>query len=98
MHAVVNHLPMKPDADWADIAAKFGKFAAETKKAFPKLKTAVVMRASDTEGIFMGVYEDRETAEHVSANVAGPWFAENIRKYLAGPANRSSGPVIAGLA
>ena len=38
----------------------------------------------------------RATAEHVSANVAAPWFAENIRPYLAGPAQRSVGEVIAG--
>lgn len=64
--------------------------------AFPKLKTAVLTKAGDTEAIFTGVYDDRATAEHVSSDVAAPWFAENIRPYLAGPANRSAGEVIAG--
>jgi hypothetical protein len=96
MYAVINHLPVRPDADWSAIAAKFAAFADSTGKAYPKLKTAVLTRVSDTEMIFSGVYEDRATAEHVSANVAAPWFAENIRQYLAGPANRSAGEVIAG--
>jgi hypothetical protein len=96
MYAVVNHLPIKPGADWADIAAKFARFAADTGKAFPKLKTAVLTKASDTEVIFTGLYDDQATAEHVSSNIAAPWFAENIRPYLAGPANRSAGEVIAG--
>jgi hypothetical protein len=96
MYAVVNHLPIKPSADWADIATKFAKFAEDTGKAFPKLKAAVLTKASDTEAIFTGVYDDRATAEHVSSNIAAPWFAENIRPYLAGPANRSAGEVIAG--
>lgn len=98
MYAVVNHLPIKLDADWQDIAAKFSAFAAATGKAFPQLKTAVLLRASDTEAIFMGVYLDKETMEHVSSNVAAPWFAENIRPYLAGPAMRSAGKVVSGFA
>jgi hypothetical protein len=97
MHAVVNHLPIRPDADWDAIAAKFSAFAESTARSFPQLKTAVLTRAGESEAIFIGVYADRETAEHVSSQVAAPWFAENIRQYLAGPANRSSGPVIAGL-
>lgn len=96
MYAVVNRLPIRPDADWQDIAGKFGKFATETRKAYPKLKVAVLMKASEAEAIFVGVYEDQASAEHVSANVASPWFAENIRPYLAGPAQRSVGPVIGG--
>jgi hypothetical protein len=98
MYAVVNHLPVRPDADWAAIAAKFSAFAEGTGKAYPKLRTAVLTRVSDTEMIFTGVYEDEATAQHVSSNVAAPWFAENIRMYLAGPANRSAGTVIAGFA
>ncbi len=98
MHAVVNHLPIRPDADWSDIAAKFAAFADGVRRDFPKMKTAVLMKAGTGEAIFIGVYEDRETAEHVSSNVAAPWFAQNIRPYLGGPAARSAGEVIAGFA
>ena len=98
MYAVVNHLPVRPDADWADIAAKFQAFADGVAANFPQMRTAALTRVSDSEMIFVGVYADQATADHVSSNVAAPWFAENIRKYLAGPANRSAGTVIAGFA
>jgi len=97
MYAVVNHLPIKPDADWGDIATKFAKFSAATSREYPKLKVAVLMKTSETEAIFLGVYDDKATAEHVSANVATPWFAENIRPYLSGAAQRAVGEVISGV-
>lgn len=96
MHAVVNHLPIRPDADWDDIAAKFDAFAKDVRKRFPAMNTAVLAKASQTEAIFIGIYDDPQTMQEVSSNVAAPWFAENIRPYLAGQANRSSGLVIAG--
>ncbi|HWA19027.1 MAG TPA: hypothetical protein VG757_08515 [Devosia sp.] len=96
MHAVVNHLPIRADADWAVIAERFEAFAKDVRAKFAAMNTAVLVRASDTEAIFVGVYDDPETAQHVSSNVAAPWFAENIRPFLSGQANRSSGPVIAG--
>ena len=96
MHAVVNHLTIRPDADWSDIATKFATFAEGVRRDFPAMKTGVLMRAGDNEAVFIGVYSDQATAEHVSSKVAAPWFAENIRPYLSGPANRSSGEVIAG--
>jgi hypothetical protein len=96
MHAVVNHLPFKPDADWAEIARRFAAFAADTRAKYPKLNTAVLTKVSNTEGIFVGIYDDAETMQHVSANVAGPWFAENIRQYLAGQTSRSIAEVVAG--
>lgn len=96
MHAVVNHLPIKPDADWAEIAAKFDAFARDVRARHAAMNTAVLTKVSDTEAIFIGIYDDPQTMQEVSSNVAAPWFAENIRPYLAGQANRSSGVVIAG--
>jgi hypothetical protein len=96
MHAVINHLPIKADADWGDIAAKFDAFARDVRARFPAMNTAVLTKASETEAIFIGIYDDPQTMQEVSSNVAAPWFAENIRPYLAGQANRSSGIVIAG--
>jgi len=96
MHAVVNHLPIRPDADWADIAGKFASFSADTRGRFPAMNTAVLIKVSDTEAVFVGIYDDPDTMRHVSSEVAAPWFAENIRPYLAGQAARSVGEVIAG--
>jgi hypothetical protein len=96
MHAVVNHLPIKPDADWAEMAAKFEAFAAGVRKDHPRLLTALLTKVSDAEAIFIGLYDDEETMKHVSSNVAAPWFADNIRPYLSGPVSRSAAAVIAG--
>lgn len=98
MHAVVNHLPIRPDADWADISAKADSFFIRTRAAYPKLRSAILVRVGEGEAIFVGVYDDRATMDHVSSEVAAPWFAENVRPYLAGPAARSSGEVVAGFA
>jgi hypothetical protein len=96
MHTVVNHLPIKPDADWQRIAELFGAFADGVKAKYPGMVVALLHKASDAEAVFVGVYSDPETMQDVSANVAGPWFAENIRPYLAGPANRTACVSIAG--
>ncbi|MCC6737394.1 MAG: hypothetical protein IT534_14875 [Bauldia sp.] len=96
MHAVVNHLSMRSDADWNDIARRFAVFAAGVKRDYPAMKTAVLVRVAASEAVFMGVYDDAATMEHVSSKVAAPWFAEHVRPYLAAPAVRSSGEVIGG--
>ena len=72
MHAVVNHLPIKPDADWAIIAERFEAFSKSTRAAYPAMNTAVLVRASDMEAIFVGIYDDPDTMQHVSSNVAAP--------------------------
>jgi hypothetical protein len=98
MHAVVNHLPIRPDADWAEIAAKADTFFTATRAAHPKLRSAMLIRVSHGEAIFVGVYDDRSTMEHVSREIAAPWFAENIRPHLSGPVVRSAGEIVAGFA
>jgi hypothetical protein len=96
MHAIVNHLPIKEDADWTDIATKCEKFAAETRAAHPELQRVIVVKVDDREAILVAIYTDRESLDRLSREVAGPWFAENIRRYLAGPVSRSVGEIIAG--
>lgn len=96
MHVVVNHIPIRPDADWTDIAARFAAFAARVKPEHPGMRTALLTRASDTEAIFVGIYSDPTTMQRVSSEIAAPWFAENIRQFMSGPAVRSVGEVIAG--
>jgi hypothetical protein len=96
MHVVVNHLPIKADADWAEMAAKFNAFGVRLRDEFPKTRVAVMTKASQSEAILVIVFEDEATMKHVSSNVAAPWFAENIRCYLSGAVSRSAGEVIAG--
>ena len=96
MYAVVNHLPIRPGANWNELAAKFGAFEAATRQAHPDLLSANVIRASDTEAILVIVYRDRQSLDEISKSVAAPWFAENVRPYLSGPVSRSVGEIIAG--
>ena len=92
MHVVASHLPI---ADWTAMSAKFDQFAAELKPQYPKLKTAMLTKASDKEAIIFVIFDDFETMQHVSSNVA-PWFAENVRPYLASAVSRSVAEVIGG--
>ena len=94
MHAVVNHLPIKPDADWETLAAKVDAFNAGIARS--DFRGISLIRAGDGEAIVLVLFATRAALDDVSHNVAGPWFAENIRPYLAGPVSRSVGEVIAG--
>lgn len=96
MHAVVNHLPLKPGANWGGLVELFDPFFAEVRSRHPGLKSAMLLKSSDTEAIFVGVYADAETMRHVSSNVAAPWFAANIRPLLGGQVQRSESEVVAG--
>jgi hypothetical protein len=77
MHTVVNHLPIRPDADRSEMAARFEAFAADPRGSHPKVRGAQLLKAGDTEAILVIAFEDQATMQHVST-VAAPWFAENI--------------------
>jgi hypothetical protein len=96
MFTVINNLPIKADADWEDIAGKFDAFAKDVKERFPASRSAVLTRINDTMVVFVGIYDDMETLEKVSSEVAAPWFTENMRQYLSGQTHRKAGEVIAG--
>ncbi len=96
MHTVVNHLPIKADADWTEMTGKFDQFIAEVRPAYPAIRTAQLLKVDDTEAILVITFADAATTRDFSANVAAPWFAENIRPYLSGPVARSVGEMIAG--
>jgi hypothetical protein len=94
MHAVVNHLPIRPDADWATLNGKFDAFNASI--AHPDFRGLSLIRASDNEAIILGLFATRPALEKISSEIAAPWFAENVRPYLSGPVSRSVGEVVAG--
>jgi hypothetical protein len=96
MHAVVNHLPIKEGADWSEMAAKFDKLATEMRAAHPEFKSVTVVKVDEQEAILVVTYADRESLDRLSKDVAAPWFAANIRPYLAGPVSRSVGEVVSG--
>jgi hypothetical protein len=94
MHAVINHLPIKPDTDWAALAAKANAFNAIVDH--PDFRGLSMIRAADNEAIILVLFATRPALDDVSRNVAAPWFTENMKQYLAGPASRSVGEVVGG--
>jgi hypothetical protein len=94
MHAVINHLPIKTDTDWMALANKVDALnAAIIDSNFRGLS---LIRASDNEAIVLVLFTTRFALDKISRDIAAPWFAENIRPYLAGPVSRSVGEVVAG--
>jgi hypothetical protein len=94
MHAVINHLPIKPDTDWAALATKIDAFNALVDH--PDFRGISMIRAGDNEAILLVLFATRPALDDVSRNVAAPWFAENMKQHLAGAANRSVGEVVGG--
>ncbi|MGA7971428.1 MAG: hypothetical protein WCA36_01355 [Pseudolabrys sp.] len=94
MHAVVNHLPIKPDADWATLAAKVDAFNATV--AHTDFHGFSLIRAGDNEAIMLALFATRAALDEMSRDLAAPWFGEHVKPYLAGPVSRSTGEIVAG--
>jgi len=92
MHAIVNHLPIKPDTDWADLASKVSAFNASIDH--PDFCGISMIRAdNNNEAIILVLFANRASLDEVSGKLAGPWFAANMKAHLCGPTNRSVGEV-----
>ena len=94
MYAVINHLEIRPDADWAALAAKFGELNALIDD--PDFRGCSFVRTDEAQGIVLVLFAARPALETISSDVAAPWFAANIRPFLAGPARRSVGQIVGG--
>lgn len=98
MFVVVNHLPVRPDADLETMRRVIDAECEARLKAYPEIKAMIVSRPNDEEVTLVILFESRAFGEEFSSKVAGPWFAEHIRPFLAGPARRSAGDMMAGFA
>ena len=96
MYAIVNRLTLTKPFDPELLRRMDEEFFPSARKASTGFLGAHVVGVSDTEAIVLAFYTTREVLDEVSSKIAGPWFAENIRPYLAGPVQRSVGEVIAG--
>lgn len=95
MHLVINRLTFKPGTDWSELTRRVEELHALTCTA-PGFVGLALARLSDTEGAVLVRFETREELDRISNEVAGPWFARNVRQFLAGPADRVVGEVVAG--
>ncbi len=57
MHAVINHLPIKPDADWATMKGKVDAFNVSI--ADPGCRGVSLIRAGDNEAIILVLFTTR---------------------------------------
>jgi hypothetical protein len=94
VHAVVNHLPIKPDTDWAALAQKVDAFNALIDH--PDFRGLSMIRVGDDAAILLVLFASRAALDDISRNVAAPWFADNMRPYLSGAVSRSVGEIVAG--
>ena len=98
MHAVINHLPLHNDIDWAELARTLESFEAMLRTQYTAFRGCTLIQAGDDAGILVVTFDTREALDDVSKNVAAPWFAEHVRPLLAGAVSRSVGEVVAGSA
>jgi hypothetical protein len=95
MYAIVNKLTLAKPLDAALLERVENEMFPLARARNPGFLDAHVVRVSDTEVILLAYYATMEALDDVSKNVAGPWFAENVRSYLAGPVDRKVGEVVA---
>jgi len=94
MHAIVNTMKLvRPLED-----ELFRRIETEV---FPQLREAnagflggKLVRISELEVVMLAFWANREVLDELSNKIAGPWFAANVRPYLAGPVSRVVGEVV----
>lgn len=94
MYAVVNKLTLGKPVDDELLKKLEDEFFPRVRQ-IPGFVDAQLVRVSDTEAIVFALYATREALDEISRSIAAPWFAENVRPYLAGPVQRSVGEVVA---
>jgi hypothetical protein len=93
MHALVNKLTLAKPLD-AEVLRKLEDFLTQMRREHPDFLDGRVIRVSDTSVIMVAFYATREALDEISSKVAAPWFAEHVRPYLGGPADRQVGEVV----
>ena len=96
MHVIITRLPLKPDADWDELARKVAAFDGIASAASASFKGVSLIRSGPEEAVLFVQFDGRDELDRVSREVAGPWFADNLRSFLAGAVNRTVGEVVAG--
>jgi hypothetical protein len=93
MHVIVNTLKLARPLD-DEILHKLEEFLPRLREANVGFLGAKFVQVSELEVVALAFYANGELLDEVSSKVAGPWFAEHVHPYLAGPASRSVGEVV----
>ncbi len=94
MQAIVTTLKLARPLDDEILHKVEHEFFPRAREANAGFLGAKVVRVSDLEVVLLAFYSNREALDDVSSKIAGPWFAENVRPYLACPVSRNVGEVI----
>jgi len=94
MHAIVNTLKLARPLDAPLLRKIKEEFFPHVREANAGFLGAKIVQVSELEVVLLAFYANREVLDEVSSKIAGPWFAENVRPYLAGPVTRSVGEVV----
>lgn len=94
MYAIVNTLKLARPLDEPILGKIQEEFFPRARAANAGFLGAKIVQVSELEVVLLVFYADREALDEVSSKVAGPWFAENVRPYLAGPVARSIGEIV----
>jgi len=94
MHAIVNTLKLARPLDDQILRKVKEEFFPRVREANAGFLGSKLVRVSELEVVVLAFYANREVLDEVSSKIAGPWFAENVRPYLAGPVTRSVGEVV----
>ena len=94
MHTIVNHLPIAPGSDWSEMTRLFDEMAGMAKADHPEVLMIQLVRMAEDAATMLVTFQSEEDMKTFSSTVAGPWFAANFRRFLAGPADRRTGEAV----
>ncbi len=96
MHIVVNRFKLQENANWSALQTQVNDFHRKVSAERAEFKGVSLVRVSDSEAIFLVLFDNLESLNDISRNIAAPLFAEHIRPYLTGPVEPQVGEIIAG--
>jgi len=96
MHIVVNHLTLQDTVDWSKLETSVEQFQASLSRERLEFRGASLVREGENEAMFLVLFQDLESLNDISRNIAAPWFTEHVKPYLAGPVDRHVGEIVAG--
>jgi hypothetical protein len=92
MFAVVNHLHLGISVD--ELGEDIRREGLAVLSALPGFVDFYFVKASDTEGIVIIIWDSPASAQNGAAKFGPTWFAQHIAPHLTAEQGRSVGPVL----
>jgi len=96
MHIVVNRFSLTNTVNWPDLQSKVDQLQVRLAAERSDFRGVSLIRVSDTQAIFVVLFDSLEALNDISKNMAAPWFAEHVIPHLDGGVDRQVGEVVAG--